>query len=292
VRLLGFGARVTALISQRCSDSDIDPWGPQLCPPWYPTKFQRDVFCSLIVDIFSAHTSIGLLALAIELLEANPHKPHLFRSSKFYDTVICVAEHAPDIPQDLKVLALKSIHSESALRQLENILLNGHDGKQIGSLLSTTQAVDLVEGGNKANALPDRTSAVVNHRISAEKYVTLFDPSSICLPPHGKFCGRAHLTKLFMPFALEHNLTFIAFGNNTTDTSECLASGAFELINAWDSGLEPSPIAPTNSSAYRLLSGSILATHAKSVVRNEGTNKKMIVAPALLGGNTGLCDNR
>ena len=155
------------------------PWRPQLCPPWYPIQFQRDVFCSLTVDISPAHTSIGLIALAIELLEANPHKPHLSRSSQFYDTVICVAEHAPDIPKELKALALKSMHSEPALRQLENILLNGHDGKRIGSLLSTTQAVDLVEGGNKANALPERTSAVVNHRISAERYVALFDPSSI-----------------------------------------------------------------------------------------------------------------
>jgi Gly-Xaa carboxypeptidase len=100
---------------------------------------------------------------------------------------------------------------------------------------------------------------------------------------------KAHLTTLFIPFAWEHNITFIAFGNNTTDL-ERPASGKFELLSTWDSGLEPSPITPTNSSTYHLLSGSILATHAKSVVRDEGTNK-MSVAPALLGGNASLYDN-
>lgn len=97
---------------------------------------------------------------------------------------------------------------------------------------------------------------------------------------------KAHLTRLFTPFAREHNLTLVAFGNGINNAPDLAASGTFELSSAWDAGLEPAPITPTNSSAYRLLSGSILATHAKSVVR--GGAKEMIVAPTLPGGNTGL----
>jgi Gly-Xaa carboxypeptidase len=127
------------------------------------------MYSALMTNNFPAHTSIGLLALAIVLLEANPHKPHLSRMSPFYTTMVCVAEHAPDVPKNLRKLILESLHSEPALREIETILLNGHAGKRIGSLLGTTQAVDLVEGGVKVNALPERASAVVNHRISVER---------------------------------------------------------------------------------------------------------------------------
>jgi len=123
----------------------------------------------------------------------------------------------------------------------------------------------------KANALPEKTSTVVNHRISVESSV-------------GKL--KAHLTRLFTPFAREHNLTLIAFGTGINNAPDWPASGTFELSSAWNQGLEPAPITPTNSSAYRLLSGSILATHAKSVARGGATNKEMIVAPTLPGGNT------
>jgi Gly-Xaa carboxypeptidase len=101
----------------------------------------------------------------------------------------------------------------------------------------------------------------------------------------------AHLVKLFTPFAREHNLTLIAFGTNITDTFHWPASGTLEFFDAWDSRLEPAPITPTDTSAYRVLSGSIRATHAKSILSNEGSNK-MVVAPNLAGGNTGLSRKR
>ena len=71
-----------------------------------------------------------------------------------------------------------------ALEGLKNVLTDTHGkgGMRVGidplmmkAILSTTQAVDLIEGGVKVNALPERTSAVVNHRIAAERWVSAIE---------------------------------------------------------------------------------------------------------------------
>lgn len=82
-----------------------------------------------------------------------------------------MGENNENIPKSLKKLIKKSLRSESALKELEKILLNGASAKHNHDLLSTTQAVDLIEGGVKVNALPERASAVVNHRISTDRRV-------------------------------------------------------------------------------------------------------------------------
>lgn len=94
----------------------------------------------------------------------------------------------------------------------------------------------------------------------------------------------SHLTKLFTPFAGKYNLTIISFGQEITSSSS--SSGTLELSDAYDTKLEPAPITPTDTAAFRVLSGSIQATHAKSVVPNL-KKQDMIVAPYLAGGNTG-----
>ncbi len=48
----------------------------------------------------------------------------------------------------------------------------------LSSLVGTTQAITLISGGVKSNALPERASAVVNHRIAVVRYafvLTFYD---------------------------------------------------------------------------------------------------------------------
>lgn len=108
--------------------------------------------------------------MAISLLEANPHEAHLSRASPFYGALQCMGENnEKNLPPSVSKYIKKSLRSNSALKKLEQLLLNGPSAKQNRALLSTTQAVDLIEGGVKINALPERASAVVNHRISSDR---------------------------------------------------------------------------------------------------------------------------
>ena len=44
------------------------------------------------------------------------------------------------------------------------------------AVIGTTQAIDLVQGGVKTNALPEEAWAVVNHRIATQRSVFAYVP--------------------------------------------------------------------------------------------------------------------
>lgn len=61
---------------------------------------------------------------------------------------------------------LHAEHCDEALRAAEEELFKD---RTFMSLVGTTQAIDLVDGGVKVNALPEQAWAIVNHRISTER---------------------------------------------------------------------------------------------------------------------------
>jgi Gly-Xaa carboxypeptidase len=80
----------------------------------------------------------------------------------------CVGEHSSDIPSDLRKTIKRSSKSKKALRLLEKEMFKNPTYKH---LVGTTQAIDLIQGGVKTNALPEQAWAVVNHRISVIRFV-------------------------------------------------------------------------------------------------------------------------
>ncbi|MEQ9398036.1 MAG: M20 family peptidase [Longimicrobiales bacterium] len=100
------------------------------------------------------HTNIGILAAAIQRLEASPFPARLDGPGMaMFDYL------APEMPLALRVpLANRWLFGPL----LERVLL-GDPGS--AAMIRTTTAVTIVEGGVKANVLPARARAVVNHRI-------------------------------------------------------------------------------------------------------------------------------
>ena len=98
--------------------------------------------------------------------EKNPITPHLVRTTAPYDLIKCIGERGEKTPRSLKQLIRKSLRSNKALKLVEDALFSNKD---IKALVGTTQAVDLIGGGVKVNALPETAYAVVNHRIAAER---------------------------------------------------------------------------------------------------------------------------
>lgn len=88
------------------------------------------------------------------------------RGSPMYKNFQCLARHAPDLPGSLRRNIIGAEHSDQALRSAEKELFRDATTK---NLVGTTQAIDLVHGGVKVNALPERAYAVINHRISVER---------------------------------------------------------------------------------------------------------------------------
>jgi Gly-Xaa carboxypeptidase len=135
--------------------------------------------------------SIGILASLLVEIESTPYSPGLPRSSPIYDLLQCFAAHVPSVPSSFRDSILDSIcpadasthqrrRCDKALQNVENSLFdassewnrgNEFAARSYRSLLRTTQAVDLINGGVKANALPELAGAVVNHRIRTDRWV-------------------------------------------------------------------------------------------------------------------------
>ena len=107
-----------------------------------------------------------MLASLLVEYEANPIPATIDRSSPTYGTMKCVAAHAPEMDKKLRRTILRSIKSDKALKQLEEWVASD---KTMRSLIGTTQAIDLIQGGVKTNALPELAWAVVNHRIATQR---------------------------------------------------------------------------------------------------------------------------
>ncbi|KAL0953579.1 hypothetical protein HGRIS_004794 [Hohenbuehelia grisea] len=216
------------------------------------------------------HTSIGILAAAIVEIESQPYPVHLERASPVYASLQCYAEHAVTLPLSLRKLIKESAFSDNALEELEKRLFSDGAYK---SLVGTTQAVDLIQGGVKANALPERAFAVVNNRISTESSVD---------------ATKRYYASLIAPLARKYNLTFRPFREHPTSLDVTIAAvGTMMLSDAWDSALEPAPVSPTGPGAvaYQLLSGSIKGAYNS---RRSLQGDNIATMPGIMSGNTGI----
>ena len=111
--------------------------------------------------------------------EENPYPVELVRTAPVYGTLQCFAAHAPQLDKNFRKLIKQSIHSDTALRRLSKFIEND---LALKSLVGTTQAIDLINGGVKTNALPEEAWAVVNHRIATQRYATLNGGPESVLP--------------------------------------------------------------------------------------------------------------
>jgi len=120
--------------------------------------------------------------------------------------------------------------------------------------MQTSVAVDIINGGVKVNALPERVSATVNHRVNLGEH-----PSQV----HKK------IEKLAKEVAKKYNLTLHAFDDIEEPSS-------IHLTASNDHTLEPAPVTPTSGVVYDVLSGT-----------TRGLYPDVKMAPGIMTGNTG-----
>ena len=107
-----------------------------------------------------------MLASLLVEMEANPIKLSIDRDTPIYKTMLCTAVHSKDMDKKLRTTILRSPYSKVALWKLEKLI---QSNTMLKSAVGTTQAIDLIQGGVKTNALPEQAWAVVNHRIATQR---------------------------------------------------------------------------------------------------------------------------
>ncbi|TFK26213.1 Gly-X carboxypeptidase [Coprinopsis marcescibilis] len=223
------------------------------------------------------HTSIGILSALLVHFEKNPIKAGLSRDQPVYWAMQCLGEHAKSVPPPLRKLIKRATTSDKALKKLGSAIFAD---RMLESLVGTTQAIDLVQGGVKSNALPELAWAVINHRITVTSNVAAVQDRD---------------TDLLKGLAKKFNLTYKAFGSEIlTEEDVAPSKGSLSLADFAQTALEPAPLTPVtgdDAAAYRLLSGTIKGafeafTASTDFTGASGREDGITVAPSMMSGNT------
>ncbi|ELU39297.1 carboxypeptidase s [Rhizoctonia solani AG-1 IA] len=219
-----------------------------------------------------SHTSIGILSKIIVDFEDNPYSVKLHRSNPMYTLLQCEAAYAaPDafVPRFRKAIE-RSLVSDKALEFVTEVMSMDRVWR---AFVGTTQAVDIVNGGVKANALPEQAKALINHRIAIESSIADV---------------QKHIEIKLAHWGKTYNLSAEAFGKNVS-RGKAPFYGTVTASTTDTTAIDVAPVSPTDSEAkpWNVLSSSIRGAYrdSKNPKVAEGD---IIVSPALMSGNTAI----
>ncbi|RKO88466.1 carboxypeptidase S [Blyttiomyces helicus] len=204
------------------------------------------------------HTAIGILAEIVSAIESTPYSPALDDSNPLLEMLRCSARWDPNFDPWMKS-ALR--HLDLFRDELVRVMFENPEAKY---MITTAQAVDVVLGGTKVNALPESAHIKINHRIAVHQ--TISDIES-------------HLLHLLLPIADRHALSVISrrFGHAPEQVRPAQSAWAVEIETL--EGIEPAPRSPAgegSSVAWDRLAGTVRHVFGEEVV----------VTPILMPANT------
>ncbi|KAJ8125395.1 hypothetical protein O1611_g8244 [Lasiodiplodia mahajangana] len=259
VLLKRYGKDGAAIIVDEGAGS-ADFWGTTYAMPGVGEKGYIDIEIIIRMpgghsSIPPAHTGIGVAAELITLVEAHPYEPHFHAENPFLGLLECANAWSHDFPENLrKHFPWKepTCHAKKDKLALEAAKL----GVTYKYLFTTSVATDVISGGIKSNALPERTRVLVNHRVNVG------DSTNDV---------KSQITHLTQRIASKYNLTVHAF-NNAPETP---GSITLKSVHA----LEPAPVTPTSVDGitpYGVLSGTTRGLYGEDI----------LMAPGIMTGNT------
>lgn len=127
--------------------------------------YRESLKVSLLAHRSQVRQGIGYLSTLITTLEDHPFPFKLNRNGTYFEKLQCDAAYDESLPAEYRSLVAKAGHDDAALAEVQQYLIQLNPNLYKAKL-GTTQAIDLISGGVKVNALPEHVSAVANHRIA------------------------------------------------------------------------------------------------------------------------------
>ncbi|CCK69349.1 Gly-Xaa carboxypeptidase KNAG_0C02380 [Huiozyma naganishii CBS 8797] len=209
------------------------------------------------------HTTIGVASQLIALMEDNPWDYDFQLDNPLYGMLSCSAEHSSTLAPHVRDAIVNASWDERKRRELTDYVASQ---KTLRDLIRTTQAIDIIHGGIKANALPESTTFLVNHRVDlhssvAETVERDLDLVKIIADKYG------------------YGVKFM--DNFLVDETEL---GYIEL--SFSKGLEPAPKSPNSGEVWDTLAGTIQDVFENAFNKDTGAKKELYVTTGLFSGNT------
>ncbi|KAE8445136.1 hypothetical protein EG329_013738 [Mollisiaceae sp. DMI_Dod_QoI] len=237
-----YGADGIEIILDEGTEGVQNRWGTNFALPASAEKGHVDI--SVTIDMAGGHsstppnhTTIGYLAQIIQKIEENQFPSRLTNKNPTEAYLHTAALHAKNMDKNLRHAILDPQSVDKVIEYLDGDRLTR-------ALVQTTTAVDIVQGGVKANALPESASVLVCHRIAVEESVQ-----------HVK----DHYSRILEPFAKKWGLELQNSHENEKDLTDAMIwkSDRMKITVTSDPGLEPSPASDISDERFGWLAGTL-----------------------------------
>lgn len=239
------------------------------------------------------HTGVGIIGDLSMLIENTPFSPILSGNNPFYQFLQCLAVHSDELDPAFRAAIMHANQNPVANRAVQRAI---SADRLTRYNIQTSQALDLVSGGLKINALPEEVVLAVNFRVSVDSDVT---------ETRNKLVGNVKTIAKKYGLGLKVNYAskdpIVAASNTEQEVVQILPAterGEFVVEN-YASFIEPAPISPAIGPTWETLAGTIrdvFENFAGSIIdptnptvqqQNGGDQKKsIVVAPSLMTANT------
>ncbi|EGW33683.1 uncharacterized protein SPAPADRAFT_59054 [Spathaspora passalidarum NRRL Y-27907] len=211
------------------------------------------------------HTSIGIMSQLAYLIEKDPYDPILTEKNPTLSYYQCLAAHDPkkNIDSKFKKTILKAAFNHHANKKLIKYITQNRFTRY---LIGTSQALDIIKGGEKSNALPEVTRLLVNHRVAIESTNDEI---------------KRHFIKRVIKVATKHHIAVKAFGVYVHGKPN---NPAGEFVITESGGLPPAPPTPLNDKVWQYLSG--VTRHVFEDLVFPDLDYPIVTSPAIMTGNT------
>ncbi|KAJ9105022.1 hypothetical protein QFC19_003653 [Naganishia cerealis] len=256
----GFSPRRSVIFAHGFDEEEVGArQGAGQIAPFLEARYGKDGVLLVIDEGTGTSDNVWGAAFA---MPANAEKGYLdvklSAASPHLGLLACGAEHSPKFPEQYK----KLLKSPKKWDQLAALWAKESWAQK--ALLSTTQAIDIINGGVKINALPERVEMMMNLRIDFASSINE---------------TQAHLAHAIGLVAKAHNMTFAAFPSKE-DRREYDSGSRYVVAEVFGIPLEPAPYTPEEGGVFDMFAGTIKA------VLPGPNGEERTVAPYSSTGNT------
>lgn len=218
------------------------------------------------------HTAIGMMGSLIVEIENDKFPTYFVEKNPTFYQYVCLAEHAVDIDPLLKQDILNSQIDEQANANVREFM---NRDRFTSYAIKSTQALDVIHGGVKYNALPEFVELVVNSRVAVEESVTF---------AFNKFLKDAETIARQYNIGLSAQFPY----SNGTEVVILPATDVGIMTVKPITILEPSPVTAANDMHWKIFAGTARHVYEELAYpdRFNNSDEQVVVTPGLGTGNT------
>ncbi|KAM0263572.1 hypothetical protein ACHAQJ_001192 [Trichoderma viride] len=196
------------------------------------------------------HTGIGIIAEIISELEAHPFKAELIEDGPVHNHIQCQARYSPEVYPDLTRLVRRG-----DLEGITQWLVSA--GRSTQYIVQTSQAADIISGGIKINAMPEKTVLGVNYRVSHHN--SLAEVQHNAVRRVGKIIKKYGLTLKPYEGDEEYQEYVASLGPEAHEGADPKEYVDYKgtLVLSTQGKFHPSPISPTSGPAWDVFAGTL-----------------------------------